>query len=384
MMSSLSAADSQPTLDPKEFRRVVGHLASGVTVVTTADGPTKYGMTASSVTSLSANPPMMLACLNNAVPTADAVARSGRYVVNVLGDAHGELAYKFASPSKDKFAGVDIRQGVLGLPMISDALAQIECEVSEQVVGGTHTVFLGRVVAATAGTGQPLTYYQGGFGRFEFARDDQVYRRARQQVLDRVYAAGEVLELTTVAQDLDVDETAAFYALTRLAGDGLVRRDPDVGYVVTPFDAKTSDMTFDARLAIEIGVIDQVVGKVETKDLDELRTKFEAMSAQLVDDRFVDFDSYLDANYQFHERLVALAGNPLLTATFGSLAIKQVMTRSFGSTSESSQRFIEAQRRITDAMERGHRDEAQAAVRDYTQLAKDRVKEILAVNGGLL
>lgn len=87
-------------VDTDLFRHVVGHLASGVTVLTTRVDDRDHGMTASSVTSLSMDPPMMLACVNNAVPTAAAISRSGRYTVNVLGQAHGDLAYQFASRAR--------------------------------------------------------------------------------------------------------------------------------------------------------------------------------------------------------------------------------------------------------------------------------------------
>ncbi|MBD8605546.1 flavin reductase [Aeromicrobium sp. CFBP 8757] len=376
--------DGVVPLDAKEFRRVVGHLASGVTVVTAAADDVMFGMTASSVTSLSADPPMMLACLNNAVPTAGAVSRSGRFSVNVLGAGQAELAHKFAVPSENKFAGVQVHSGTAGAPLISAALAHIECEVVERVVGGTHTAFFGRVLSASASDGEPLTYFRGGFGRFEFTRDDAAYRQARQKVLDRVWAPGDVVALEDLAASLDVDEAAAFYALTRLSSDGLVRRDPDAGYVITPFDARTSDATFDARLAIEIGVVDLVTSQPGGVDVTELRQRFDAMAQLLVDDRFVDFDAYLDANYLFHEALVALAGNNVLSAAFGGLSIKQVMTRSFGSTPITSQRFIEAQRRITTALEGGDRDAAESALRDYSSLAKDRARDILEQVGGRL
>jgi flavin reductase (DIM6/NTAB) family NADH-FMN oxidoreductase RutF len=286
-----------PPVDPHQFRHVVGHLPSGVTVITTKVGGRRYGMTASSVTSLSADPPMMLACINNAVPTADAVSRSGGYVVNILGEDQGELAQQFAVASRDKFRSVAVREGVNGMPLLADALAHIECEVTETVVGGTHTIFLGRVVSATAGAGQPLTYYRGGFGRFEFARDDETYRRARQLVLGRVFPAGEVLMLEELAAQLEADPASTFYALTRLSADGLVHRDPDRGYVIAPFDVRTSDETFDARLAIELGVIDIALGRATEEELRELRARFQRMAALLVGDRFVNFHEYLDANY---------------------------------------------------------------------------------------
>ena len=373
-----------PAFDSATFRHVVGHLASGVTLITTRTEDGAYGMTASSVTSLSVNPPMMLACLNSSAPTAAAVARAGAYAVNVLGEGHGHLAQQFATPSADKFAGVRVVEGQLGIPLLGDALARIECRVVEQVTAATHTIFLGRVVDAQADEGAPLTYFRGGFGRFEFARDDAVYQRARTQVLERMYAADAVMDLDDLAYSLDVDRPAAFYALTRLTADGLVRRDPERGYVVVPFDVRTSDATFDARSAVEIGVLDAVVGRVPETELAQLRNRFEAMAALLVGERFVDFDRYLDANYAFHETLVALAGNPVLTGAFGELSIKTVMTRSFGVTPVTSQSFIDVQRRITEGVEQGDLAAARAAVLEYTELAKQRVREILAQTGGRL
>ena len=373
-----------PLVDPVQFRHVVGHLASGVTVLTTAHDGRRYGMTASSVTSLSMDPPMMLACVNNLAPTCEAVEQSGRFVVNILAEAQGELAHQFATAASDKYRNVGVHLGRGGIPLITEALANIECEVDEQVVGGSHTIFLGRVVSATAGDGQPLTYYRGGFGRFEFARDDDVYRQARQQVLDRVYAADDVLPVEELALALGVGESAAFYALTRLAADGLVRRDPERGYVITAFDVNTSDQTFEARLTIELGVIDAVVGRLSPSALAELRAKFEVMASLLVGERFVDFDAYLDANYAFHSGLVALAGNDLLDTTFSGLHIKSVMTRSFGSTPVTSQRFIDAQRELMDALEAGDQSAAREAARAYCDLAKSRVREILAHTGGRL
>ncbi|WP_214103553.1 flavin reductase [Acrocarpospora catenulata] len=371
-------------VDALLFRHVVGHLATGVTVLTTAEGHQRFGMTASSVTSLSVDPPTMLACINNAVPTAAAVARAGKYVVNVLGEDQSRLAHQFAAPGPDKFRDVRVHTGELGLPVLTDALAHLECEVTEQVDGGTHSVFIGRVRSAVAGRGSPLTYYRGDFGRFEFARDDRVYKKARHQVLSRVYPANEVILLDDLADELGVDPSAAFYALTRLAADGLVRRDPDRGYVVTQFDVTTSDATFDARLAIELGVIELSVGRAAPEELAELRARFERMAVLLVGDRFVDFDDYLDANYAFHEWLVGLAHNPLLTATFGGLSIKSVMTRSFGSTPVTSQKFIDVQRDLTEAFERADAAAARASARAYCTLAKQRVREILAHTGGRL
>lgn len=371
-------------VDSEHFRHVVGHLASGVTVVTTRSGDHSFGMTASSVTSLSADPPMMLVCINNALPTASAVSQSGSYVVNILAEGQGELARQFSTPGRDKFRGVTVQHGEHGQPVLGDALAHIECTVVDQVSGGSHTIFIGRVLSAKARSGRPLTYFRGGFGRFAFAKDDAAYRAARQQVLARRYPVDETISLEDLATSLQVDETAAFYALTRLAAEGLVHRDPERGYVVVPFDARTSEETFDARLAIELGVIWSGLEVITAEQARVLRDRFEAMADLLIGDRFVDFDAYLEANYQFHGAIVGLARNSLLSGTYEALSIKSVMTRSFGSTPVTSQRFIQAQRLLLEACERRVAHEAAAAAAEYCRLAKERVREILDHTGGQL
>lgn len=369
-------------VDTDVFRHVVGYLASGVTVVTTRVDGRDHGMTASSVTSLSMNPPMMLACVNNAVPTSSAIERSGRFTVNVLGQSHGDLAHQFASPRADKFEGVAVERGAADVPRLAEAIASIECEVTEQVIGGTHSIFLGHVVAATAREGSPLTYFRGGFGRFEFEKNDGAYERARDMVLSRVFGAGEVITVDHLAEAIDGDRARAFYALTRLAADGLVLRDPERGYVIAAFDVRTSDQTFEARLAIELGVIDGVIGRIDPTLLAVPRRHLDAMAHCLVDGHFVDFQAYLDANYAFHESIVALAGNPLLTTVFSSLSIKNVMTRSFGITAQSSASFLTVQRDLLEALECGDADAARAAAREYCEMAKARARQLLALTGG--
>jgi len=369
-------------VDSGLFRHVVGHLASGVTIVTTRVDGHDHGMTASSVTSLSMDPPMMLACINNAVPTAAAIERSGRFTINVLGRSHGDLAYQFASPRPDKFAGVPIDRGTGGVPVLADAIASLECEVTEQVTGGSHSVFLGHVISATARDGDPLTYFRGGFGRFEFERNDRAYEQARDMVLSRVFAAGQVITVDELADNLGGDRARSFYALTRLAADGLVQRDPQRGYIIAPFDVRTSDEAFEARLAIEVGVIDQVAGHLDSHQLTASRAHLETMSHHLVGDHFRDFQAYLDANYAFHEAIVALSGNALLVAAFRSLSIKNVMMRSFGTTATSSAAFLEVQRDLLAALENGDATAARLAARAYCDLAKARTRHLLALTGG--
>jgi len=157
-------------IDTSDFRRVVGHFASGVTVVTTLrpDGR-PCGLTASAVCSLSLEPTMLLVCVETASTSHRCIADSGVFAVNVLaGDGRGEtLARRFSEEETDgKFTGVAFREEHTGAPVLDGALAWLDCRLAEQCGGGDHTVFIGEVVAADAGEGTPLVYYRGGYGRF--------------------------------------------------------------------------------------------------------------------------------------------------------------------------------------------------------------------------
>jgi flavin reductase (DIM6/NTAB) family NADH-FMN oxidoreductase RutF len=165
----IATAPLAAQISSDEFRDVIGRFASGVTVITTFDGSRAFGSTASAVSSLSLEPPMLLVCINRRSATGAAVARSGTFAVNILAEHQGELARRFASKEPDKFHGVRTRMGRYGEPLLEGALAQLECRVTEQVQGGTHTVFLAEVDCASSCDGRPLAYFRGRFGGLRMA-----------------------------------------------------------------------------------------------------------------------------------------------------------------------------------------------------------------------
>lgn len=163
------SAEGRPPrpLSAEEFREVIGHFASGVTVVTALEQGQPYGTTASAVASLSLEPPMLLVCMNRSSRTGQAIDRSGRFGVNILTEDQPEVAERFARKGSD-FEGIPLRPGSWGEPLLSEALATLECRVAERVAGGTHTVFIAEVDRASARTGAaPLAYFRGMFGRLE-------------------------------------------------------------------------------------------------------------------------------------------------------------------------------------------------------------------------
>lgn len=156
-------------IDQSEFRRVIGHFATGVTIVTTSreDG-SAAGLTVSAVSSLSLDPTLVLACVDRNSETLPFLERAGFFAVNVLEEGKGEtLARRFAGGgAEEKFRGVAWRPERTGAPVLDEALAWMDCRVTAVVPGGDHTIFVGEVLAADAREGTPLLYYRGGFGRF--------------------------------------------------------------------------------------------------------------------------------------------------------------------------------------------------------------------------
>jgi 4-nitrophenol 2-monooxygenase / 4-nitrocatechol 4-monooxygenase, reductase component len=224
-------------LTPGEFRNVIGHFASGVTVITaTADGR-RHGTTASAVTSLALEPPMLLVCMNRESATGVAMASTGAFAVNILGEEHGELAIRFARKGLDKFEGVEIAEGARGQPLLAGAIAHLECRVTEQVAAGTHTVFIAEVEAATAQVGAPpLAYYRGRFGRLEIAEDvpPQPREPLSADELRDAAAARRAIELG--AADLSVGRVPveALAELRELIGDEAAFRERLVALAGSP------------------------------------------------------------------------------------------------------------------------------------------------------
>ena len=153
-------------INPDDFRRVLGHFATGVTIVTTADADQRpTGLTASAFSSVSLEPPLVLICVDHKSQSYPALRESGRFAINILHHEHEPISRRFASTRLDKFDGVPFRPGVLGVPLIEGALAHLECRTVSAHVEGDHTIFVGRVESAQAGEGEPLLYFRGRYHR---------------------------------------------------------------------------------------------------------------------------------------------------------------------------------------------------------------------------
>lgn len=156
-------------IDHSEFRRVMGHFPTGVTVVTSMhDDGSPCGLTVNAFSSLSLDPPQVLVCVEEAADSFGCIDRSGVFAVNILEEGRGEsLSRRFSTwGMDDKFRGVAFRSESTGSPILEAALAWVDCRVIQKVVSGDHAVFIGEVLEGDAHEGSPLVYYRGGYGRF--------------------------------------------------------------------------------------------------------------------------------------------------------------------------------------------------------------------------
>ncbi len=170
-------ADEPPPPTPEEFRNVLGHFASGVTVITAPgeDGEPPAGFACQSFCSLSLDPPLVTFMVGRASTSWPRIARAGVFCANILGSGQKDLCRGFAARSSqtaDKFAGVTHEPSpVTGSPRLADASAWVDCTIHAVHTGGDHLIVVGRVEALGADPGAadagPLLFHRGAFGAFD-------------------------------------------------------------------------------------------------------------------------------------------------------------------------------------------------------------------------
>jgi flavin reductase (DIM6/NTAB) family NADH-FMN oxidoreductase RutF len=157
-----------PPVAREHFITAMGRAVTSVNVVTTLGAAGRYGVTVSAFSSVSADPPMVLVCINREGRACEAVRRNRVFCVNVLGDAHEEISRVFAGqspvPEEGRFGCANWTRLETGAPALEGALAVFDCRVDSSHEYGTHTVFIGLVLEARHGDGLPLLYTQRSYG----------------------------------------------------------------------------------------------------------------------------------------------------------------------------------------------------------------------------
>ncbi len=150
------------------FRQVMGHFATGITVITVEREPGQvHGMTANSFTSVSLEPPLISVCVDEESRLLSFLKTQRRFGVSILKNSQQALSGYFAtgeqSPEADAQLGIRYRWTASGIPLIEDALAHLTCNVVSEYLAGDHTIFLGEVESADISGGEPLLFFRGQY-----------------------------------------------------------------------------------------------------------------------------------------------------------------------------------------------------------------------------
>ncbi len=162
------------TATPVDMRGAMGRFVTGVAVVSTGfDEGSWSGMTISSLTSISLEPPILMVSLTHGSRTVEAIQQAGRFTVSILSARQEAVARHFATRGGSRFEEIEYDLGAFGIPMIQDALAQAECWVHSAEVVGDHTTVFGDVQNLRFRDGSGLLFKAGHFGDFrDFGHED--------------------------------------------------------------------------------------------------------------------------------------------------------------------------------------------------------------------
>jgi flavin reductase (DIM6/NTAB) family NADH-FMN oxidoreductase RutF len=156
-----------PSVDPAHFRAAMRHYPTGVTVVTSLREGEPRGITLTAFASVSAHPPMLLICVNREARSYLYISSSRIFCVNVLAADQRELAERFSGGIKEhQFEDIAWSTGITGAPVLTGTLGHFDCAVDSEHHAGSHSIFIGRVLACATRDGDPLGYYEGAFRDF--------------------------------------------------------------------------------------------------------------------------------------------------------------------------------------------------------------------------
>ncbi len=166
--------DIKVSASAEEVRRALRQWATGVTVVSAQFQGRKHGMTVSSFTSLSLEPPLVLVSLEQSTHTHQLVQQAGHFGVTILGQSQRQISERFAgrlTESGDRFQGLETFTLVSGAPLLVQGLTWFDCRVVATYPAGTHTVFIGEVLAVRDEAKEPpLIYYNRDYREITLAR----------------------------------------------------------------------------------------------------------------------------------------------------------------------------------------------------------------------
>lgn len=151
------------SVDASQFKEAMRCIVSTVSVITTGEAGAFNGMTATAICSVSTTPPSILIVVNQENRSHALIEKTGAFAINVLSSHQKLLALHFSSKPVDPFGSIAHHIGITKVPLIDGGAAYLECIVESRMTSGTHSIFVGRIVASGHSDCYPLTYRQGEF-----------------------------------------------------------------------------------------------------------------------------------------------------------------------------------------------------------------------------
>lgn len=157
-----------PKAERQDFIDAMSAAVTGVNLITTSGRTGRFGITVSAMSSVSADPPMLLACINRRSPACAAIRSNQVFCVNVLSTRQRHLANAFAG-NADQGNAYDFsigqwERGFMDVLRLVDAVSSFDCALEQSYDAGSHTIFIGRVTASTGGGFSPLLYTDRSYG----------------------------------------------------------------------------------------------------------------------------------------------------------------------------------------------------------------------------
>jgi 3-hydroxy-9,10-secoandrosta-1,3,5(10)-triene-9,17-dione monooxygenase reductase component len=165
-MSDSESAEALMAPDEASFRTVLGHFATGVTIITAMDGDEPVGVSANAFSSVSLDPPLVLFCASRDSTTWPRIKAAGRFTVNILNEHQEDVCRVFASKGADRFSRIGWRPSRNGSPILHDSLAYVDCTIDGEHEAGDHVIVVGRVTElGVLSEHGPLLFFRGGYAR---------------------------------------------------------------------------------------------------------------------------------------------------------------------------------------------------------------------------
>lgn len=300
----LARPASSGSVQAELFRQGMRSLFSGVCIVSTALGGERVGLVASSVTSVSMDPPTLLVCVNRSASAHDKIKSAGVFAVSILAENHAEIARIFSNSKRrnERFAAGLWKAAPTGCPVLGDAPASFDCRTVQMIDGGTHTVFIGLVLnVQLQAEPPPLLYGYGNFGAyvprtvFPTTRDRltiksgasfevTIYKNSSDQTEHFALSKGDIsngapvltrLQAVNLLQDVIMDDHEGRGGIFQLALDMIEKEGRGLAillYELSPYPSERLRARRDGAARsldlLEFGVCSQIIRDLDVKEME--------------------------------------------------------------------------------------------------------------------